>query len=91
MKVKLSFVIASLVLILAVIQLIVAHRLATLGGVINLCENRAIELEQKNLKMAQEINRIGSLSKISLRAEELGFVPANKVVHLTPQIPVALK
>lgn len=76
MRVKLSFVIASLVLILAVIQLIVAHRLATLGGVINLCENKAAWLEQENLKTAQEISQIGSLSKISLKAEELGFVRA---------------
>lgn len=91
MRVKLSFIIGSLVLILAIIQLVVAHRLATLGGVINLCENKAIQLEQENLKMAEEISQAGSLAKISFRAEELGFVRANKVVHLTPQIPVALK
>lgn len=91
MRVKLSLAIAGLVLILAVIQLIVAHRLATLGGVINLCENKAIQLEQENLKMTETISQMGSLSKIFLKAEELGFVRANKVVHLTPQIPVALK
>lgn len=91
MRVKLSFIIGSLVLILAIIQLVVAHRLATLGEVVHLCENKAVQLEQENLKMAEGISQVGSLSKISLRAEELGFVHANKVVHLTPQIPVALK
>lgn len=91
MKAKLSFIIGFLVLILALIQLIVAHRLSNLGAVIDLCENQAARLEQENLKIAEEISQVGSLSKISLKAENLGFVRANKVIHLAPQIPVALK
>jgi len=33
---------------------------------------------------------MGSLSLVASKAEEIGLVKAKKVLHLTPQIPVAL-
>jgi len=40
--------------------------------------------------MNEEINQMGSLSLVSLKAQKMGLVKAKKVLHLTPQIPVAL-
>ena len=44
-----------------------------------------------NRRLAQEINQMGSLSKISLQAESLGLTRATQVLHLTVQAPVALE
>jgi len=90
-KPKLLIIITTLVLILALVQLVVSYHLATLGGKLRQLETKIIQLEQENRVLAEEISSSGSLSKISLRAEELGFVRTTAVLHLTPQISVALK
>lgn len=84
-------IIISSVLILVVVQLMMTYRLATLGRKVSQYEKIATQLEAENLLMANEINQVGSLSKISLKAEELGFVRSSRVVHLLPQLPVAWK
>jgi flagellar basal body-associated protein FliL len=80
-----------LVCLLALGQLVVSHYLATMGEQLSLLEARANQLERENQILEEEIKAIGSLSKISLRAKELGFVKTTAVLHLTSQLPVALK
>jgi len=72
-------------------QLVVSHYLATMGEKLSLLEAKANQLERENQILEEEIQASGSLSKISLRAKELGFVKTTAVLHLTPQLPVALK
>jgi len=88
---RLLIVINVLVLILAMCQLAVSHHLATLGGRLRQLEAKALQLERENRILMEEINNSGSLSEISLKAEKLGFVRTTAVLHLTPQLPVALK
>jgi len=80
-----------LVFLLSLGQLIVSHYLATMGEKLSLLEARAKQLEKENQILEEKIKANGSLSKISSRAQELGLVKTTAVLHLTPQLPVALK
>jgi len=80
-----------LISFLALGQLVVSHYLATMGEKLSLLEAKANQLEKENQVLEEEIKVSGSLSKISSRAKEFGFVKTTAVLHLTPQIPVALK
>ena len=80
-----------LVFLLSLGQLIVSHYLATMGEKLSLLEARAKQLEKENQILEEKIKTNGSLSKISSRAQELGLVKTTAVLHLTPQLPVALK
>ena len=48
-------------------------------------------LEQQNKILSEEINQMGSLSRISSEAKNSGMVKATSVVFLTSQIPVAME
>jgi cell division protein FtsL len=89
-KPKLIFLITFLVIGLSLVQLIISHRLATLGGSMRQLEEKQTYLAEENKKLSEEINQMGSLSLVASKAEEIGLVKAKKVLHLTPQIPVAL-
>ncbi len=75
---------------LSLVQLVISHRLATLGGSMRQLEEKQTYLAEENKKLSEEINQMGSLSLVASKAEEIGLVKAKKVLHLTPQIPVAL-
>lgn len=89
-KLILTPIIISLVVFLVFIQLVISHRLATRGERLRQLEIEAKQLEKENSILAEEINQAGSLSRITQEAKNLGFVRANQILHLTPQIPVAL-
>lgn len=88
---KLILVIAVLVLVLALVQLAISHQLATTGDKIRHLEKETSLLDEENRFLSEQISQIGSLSKISTMAEDLGLVRSTQVVHLTPQISVALR
>lgn len=88
---KLVFIVVGLVLILALIQLVISHQLATTGEKIRQLEEKAACLEEENRALVEETSKLSSLSKISLEAEKGGFLRTTRVLHLTPQVPVALK
>jgi len=75
---------------LSLVQLVISHRLATLGGSMRQLEEKQTYLAEENKKLSEEINQMGSLSLVASKAEEIGLAKAKKVLHLTPQIPVAL-
>jgi len=88
---KLLFLIVGLVIILSLTQLVISHNLATTGEKVRQLELQADQLEEENATLTAEINKIGSLAKITEEAQKLGLVKATQVLHLTPEIPVALK
>lgn len=88
---KLVILVTGLVLILSLIQIVITHNLATLGENVRALENEADQLGQTRRILTEEINKLGSLSTISIQAEKLGLVRTTQVLHLAPQIPVALK
>lgn len=89
-RLSLTPIIISLVLFLVFVQLVIAHRLATRGEQLRQLEIKARQLEEENSILVKEINQAGSLSRITQEAKNSGFVRANQILHLTPQIPVAL-
>jgi len=90
MKRNLPILIIAFVIGLALVQLVLTHRLATAGEVIKELEIEASRIEEKNELFRQEINQLGSLRRISQEAEKLGFVRQNSLLHLTPEVPVAM-
>lgn len=90
-KISFTHLLLGVVVILATAQLLVSHYLATWGEKVADFEEKAMILEQENQFLSQKINSVASLAEIAQKAEELGFVRSTKIVHLTSQIPVALK
>jgi cell division protein FtsL len=90
-KPKLIYLIVTLVLLLAGLQLVMAHCLATTGDQMRQLEDKASLIEKQNQLLSEEINKMGSLNRIATEAGKLGLVKANNFLNLTPQIPVALE
>lgn len=84
-------VIVVLVVVLALVQLAISHGLASFGEKVRQAEKIATIKEQENKSLAEEIGRMGSLARVSSQASQLGLVRTTQVLHLVPQIPVALK
>ena len=90
-KKNLIIFIFSLVLVLSLVQLVISHRLATLGEKIRFLEKETSQIEQEIIVLNEQLGGIASLSNVSFQAKDLGFQKATQVWHLTSQIPVALK
>ena len=86
---KYLVIVFGVVVFLALVQIVLTHRLATLGEKLRQLEKRSLVLSQENHFLAEEIGQMGSLAEISGRAEKIGLVRSSRVVHLIPQIPVA--
>ncbi len=89
-KTNLPILVILFVVGLAIVQLVITHRLSTAGETIKEIEIEASRLEEKNELFRQEINKLGSLRRISQEAEKLGFIRQNNLLHLTPEVPVAM-
>lgn len=89
-RINLPILIIAFVIGLALVQLVITHRLATAGEAVKELEIEASRLKEKNELFRQEINQLGSLRRISQEAEKLGFVRQNSLLHLTPEVPVAM-
>ena len=90
-KLKLTPLIVTIIIILAGIQLVISHHLATSGEKVRQLEKEAQLIEEENRLLLEEVSQIGTLSKISLQAEEMGLVRTTQVIHFGSQIPLALK
>lgn len=88
---KLIYLIVTLVLLLAGLQLVMAHCLATTGDQMRQLEDKASLIEKENQLLTEEINKMGSLNRIASEAGKLGLVKADNFLNLTPQVPVALE
>lgn len=89
-RINLPILIIAFVIGLALVQLVITHRLATAGEAVKELEIEASRLKEKNELFRQEINQLGSLRRISQEAEKLGFVRQNSLLHLIPEVPVAM-
>lgn len=89
-RLKLTPIVIGVVFLLILIQLVISHNLANSGEKLRDFEVGTQELKEENTILAEEINKAGSLSRISQEAEKAGLVRTTQVLHLTPQIPVAL-
>lgn len=91
MKKKMPIFIICVVIILSLVQLVISHNLASAGEKVRQLEIKTAQLEQENNALRGEINKTASLARITEEAKTLGLVKTTTVLHLTPEIPVALK
>ncbi|PIU02240.1 hypothetical protein COT66_01225 [Candidatus Shapirobacteria bacterium CG09_land_8_20_14_0_10_49_15] len=85
----LVLVVVASVLILAGIQLAIAHQLATTGGQIRAFEQETSQLQTANLQLGQVMREAGALAKVAERAQALGLKRNPIVVYLPAQVTVA--
>ena len=79
-----------LVVSLTLVQIFVAHQIATAGKQVSELEVRAENLRAENNRLKEIISQQGSLVVVRERAQNLGFKPAKDIFYLTSEIPVAL-
>jgi cell division protein FtsL len=89
-KINLPLLVISWVILLAVVQLVLTHRLATSGEAMKELEIKSERLKEKNELLKEETTALGSLRRIAQKAEEMGFVAQNNLLPLKPEIPVAM-
>lgn len=91
-KNKKNFLLFSLgltVLFLALVQIFASHCLSTAGKTVGELELQAEKISRQNFILAEEIDALGSLSAVRLRAEALGFRATENLVYLTSPAPLA--
>ncbi len=81
-KVKIKFLLALAVILFSLfgIQLAFASNLSTDGHKLASIENDIQKQETQNLKLRTKIAQISSLSSLSEKASELGFVKPQKII-----------
>lgn len=87
----LVLVVMAAVLLLAGVQLVISHQLATAGGQIRALENEAGEMQVANLQLKHDMGEAGALLNIADRAAQLGLARTPQIVYLPSQVAVALK
>lgn len=80
-----------LVVLLAVVQIWVANRLATKGEVVRKYEVEAAWLREENQKRENEIVKLSSLGHIASRSGDLAFKEGTALIFLPRPIVVAFK
>ncbi len=85
---RLTKIIVFLTLLLFLLQVVVANRLTTVGLTITELDSQAQKLNDENDFLERKIATFSSLTQISKRASELGFVKA-KAYYLSPEFSVA--
>ena len=85
----LVLVVVAVVLILAGVQLVISHQLATTGGQIRALEQETDQLRTANLQLQQVMSEAGALAKVAERAQSLGLKRNPVIVYLPSQVTVA--
>jgi len=88
---KLHLILVSMVVILALLQIIFANRLTEAGKNLRKLEEESASLEAENSKLKTEIAVLGSIERLKSQTEKLGFVPQTSIINLTIQKPIAFK
>jgi len=68
--------------LLVACQVYVSNRIATSGKSISMYEQKALQIEDDNRKLLSENVKNYSLTTLSQRAQELGFVEPMLILHL---------
>ena len=79
-----------LIFILCLLQIYLANGLATRGKQLRDNEGEVNLLEEENKRIKSEIASFGGLAKLTIIAEEKGFVKNPPIINVTTKIPVAL-
>lgn len=91
MKKKIIIFVFSIVFLLALAKIALVGKLATTGTQLAQIEAQIQVLTEESDIYNEAIIESSSLSKISTGAARIGMVKTDKVVSLTPKVPVALR
>ena len=83
------FLLFVIVGVLAVVQILVANRLATQGDLIKKYETEAYWLDEENQKIENEIVKLSSLSHLASESARLAFKKETPVLYLPKPVVVA--
>lgn len=78
------------ILVLALFEIYISHRLATAGKTVGEAEAQAAVVRAENERLQEVMNQKSSLAVIFAKAQELGFKSAENIFYLSSEIPVAL-
>lgn len=90
-KKKLTKLIIPLGIAFIVVTVYLTIQTATAGAKIANLEQKQEELAKENRELSDKLIRTSSLTKISEKADELGFVKPSDIIYLTPAEDVALR
>jgi cell division protein FtsL len=88
---KLNIILIATVLILVVVQIIVSSSLVAEGKKLQAIKTEISALEEENNVLKTKIANLSTLTKLSLVAEEKGFIKNPPVLNLSSKVPVAVK
>lgn len=80
-----------MVMILGVVKIVMTAKLATTGAQLALIQSEEYNLASQNLAYTEKIAEASSMRRIASEAERLGFVRTERIISLTPDIPIALR
>lgn len=87
---KVYFILSLLVIVLVLFQLFLSNRLTVEGKRLEKIQAEIATLEEENNYLRSKIASLGGLSKLTLVAEEKGFVKNPPVINLTGKVPIAV-
>lgn len=82
-----TFIILTVV-VLSLVQIIVSNRLTTTGAILSKLEEDINLYEKENSLLEEKLLSAQSLSKISLLAQEKGFIKDDSHLSLTTPLPI---
>lgn len=84
-----SLVIYSLVVVLAILQIIISNRLSNFGKKINILEKETSKLTLENEMIKKKTASSSSIATLMREAEDLGFKQKAQVIYLEELYQVA--
>lgn len=79
------------VIALSIVRTFIANNVSTSGVVLSDLEAQGSSLQTENAVLAEKLYTLTSLSRISEKAEKLGFSETKKTFAISGQRPVAFK
>lgn len=87
----LIFFIITIIIGLAVVQVVVSNKLSTAGIELENLQSKVDAYRKENINLDEKVLEASSLQNLSKKARAIGFVQAKSQIYLTNPVPLALK
>jgi len=84
-------ILISIILILSVVKIFVSNRIATSGVFLGKIEEEINSYKTQNAQLSEKIYTLSSLTNVSQKALQLGYIDQKTDFVLNTQVPVAFK
>lgn len=81
----------TIVIILAVVQVIVSNSLSTRGAGVDSLEQELTFYKKKNALLKEKLLKISSLNYVASSAAKIGFVEEKSRIFVSSSLPIAVK